>query len=290
MCVCVHVQAYVCACVRARVHACVCVWLYECLFVYLYFIRHGNKHSTTTCNDTWANSITVYPNQTSREGNCYGPLDYFLYYCLTSNSTFDINLSPGHYQFKHQPFCLLQNQTKITITGNIFNATTIECSEPFRIIFIRVQNIVISNVQMVKCGDVVNQIINQIVQEIVAAAYFGNGFRFAVMFYHVKNVAITNFTMLNTLSYGLSVFNAIGEVTLSNVHIKNTTFENDPKCLNYSYHNNDADFSCSGSGMLFFHHDDVEIGNISDANTTLRIDQSTTETFSQSGSSIFLLM
>ena len=130
---------------------------------------------------------------------------------------------------------------------------------------------------MIKCGDVVNQVINQTVQEIVAAAYFGNGFRFAVMFYHVKSITITNLTMINTLGYGLSAFNAIGDVTLSNVHIKDTTFENDPECWNYNYRKNDADFSCSGSGMLFFYHDNVEIGNVTEANTPLRIEQSVFE-------------
>jgi len=67
---------------------------------------------------------------------------------------------PGHYQSRTQSFCLLQNKASVTITGNASDDTIIECIaiEPFNIVFLRSQNIVISNV---KCGNVVNDFIKQ---------------------------------------------------------------------------------------------------------------------------------
>ena len=222
------------------------------------------------------NSMTVYPGQKYTEGNCSGPVDYFLCNCLTSNTTIDIYLSPGHYQFRTQPFCLLENKTSVTITGNTPDDTIIECIRPYNIVFMRSRNIIISNIRMEKCGDVVNDFINQTVQMVVPTVYFGYGFRFAVKFYHVKNVIITNFTMSHTLGYGILAFNALGEVTLSDVKIKDTDFDNDPKCKNYSYTSDKADFSCSGSGILLFYHDYVDI-DVDEADTNLTIDRSVFE-------------
>ncbi|XP_065913753.1 uncharacterized protein [Dysidea avara] len=220
------------------------------------------------------NSMTVYPGQNYTEGNCSGPVDYFLCNCLTSNTTIDIHLSPGRYQFRTQPFCLIPNKASVTITGNSPDVTIIECIEPFNIVFLRSRNIFISNIRMEKCGDVVNDFINQTVRLVVPAAYFGNGFRFAVKLYQVKNVTIANFTMTNTLGYGIGSFNALGGVMLSDVKIKDTNFNNDPKCKNYSYVSDTADFSCSGSGILLFYHDHVDIDGVDEADTNLTIDQS----------------
>ena len=83
------------------------------------------------------NSMTVYPGQNYTEGNCSGPVDYFLCNCLTSNTTIDIHLPPGLYEFKTQPNCSLENKTSITITGNTPDDTIIECIEPFNIVFMR---------------------------------------------------------------------------------------------------------------------------------------------------------
>ena len=225
-----------------------------------------------------ASSITVYPGQNYTEGNCSGPVDYFLCNCLNFNTTIDIHLSPGHYKFKkQQPFCLLQSKTRVTITGNTLDDTVIECVEPFNIVFLVARNVVISNIHMMKCGDVVNSFINKTVQQVVPAAYFGSGFRFAVKLYQVKNVAITNFKMTNTLGYGIGTFNALGNVLLSNVQIKDTNFENDSKCKNYSYTSDTADFSCSGSGILLFYHDHVDIDSVNEASTNLTIYRSVFE-------------
>ncbi|XP_065915059.1 uncharacterized protein [Dysidea avara] len=220
------------------------------------------------------NSMTVYPGQSYTEGNCSGPVDYFLCNCLTSNTTIDIHLSSGRYQFRTQPFCSLENMTSVTITGSDSDDTIIECIEPFNIVFVRSRNIVIYNIRMEKCGDVVNDFVNQTVQSVVPAAYFGNGFRFAVMLYHSINVTITDVSLQHTLGYGIIAFNALGNVTLSQVHIMDTTFDNDPKCNNYDYYDTMADFSCSGSGLLFFYHDHVEVDSFDKAHTNLQIDKS----------------
>jgi len=160
------------------------------------------------------------------------------------------------------------------ITGSGSDDTIIECVEPFNIVFMRSQNIVISNIRMEKCGDVVNDFINQTVRSVVPAAYFDEGFKFAMILYHPINVSITDILLQNTLGYGIVAFNALGEVTLSETHIIDTTFDNDPKCNNYSYYDTMADFSCSGSGILLFYHDHVEVDSFSKAHTNLQIDKS----------------
>jgi len=223
------------------------------------------------------NSITVYPGQNYTEGNCSGPVDYFLCNCLTSNKTIDVHLSPGHYEFRQQQLCVLSNTTRVTITGNTSDDTIIECIEPFNVVFLTGRNIAINNIKMMKCGDVVHGFINRTIQSLVPAAYFGNSFRFVINFIHVKNVSINNFTMINTLGYAIGAVNLIGEVTLSNIQIKDTDFTNDPNCKNYSYASDTADFSCSGSGILLFYHDHVDIDSTDEADTNVTIDQSVFE-------------
>jgi len=224
------------------------------------------------------NSITVYPGQNSTFGNCTGPADYLLCNCLTSNTTIDIHLSPGQYNLTTQPFCLLENKTSVTITGSQFDSTIIECIEPFNIVFLRVQNIIISNIQMNRCGNELNESTNATIQRDIPATFFGDGFRFALMLHRVKNVSITNLSMSRTLGYAILAFNALGQVTLSNVQIKNTNLNNEPNCKNYST-NITADFSCSGGGMIIVYHDHVEIDNVTieEADTNFTIEQSVFE-------------
>jgi len=215
-----------------------------------------------------AGSILINPGEiiTDLETNCSGKLDYFLCNCLNSSTTVDILLSPGYYNFTNQSICLLENKTNVSITGN---NTIIECIEPFSITFMAVQNVTISNIKMINCGDLVNDIINQTIDERLPLAYFGSGFRFALMFYNAINVTISELTMLNTLGYGIVAFNMMGSVSLSKLHIENTTFENDPKCIKYK--NNKDNFHCSGSGLLFAYFNSTIMTTY---NTTLNIDQS----------------
>ena len=140
------------------------------------------------------NAIMVYPGKNISKGNCRGELDYFLCNCITSNTTIDIYLSRGTYHFKHQPFCSLQNKTSIKLIGHLCNDTVIECNytaEPFNIVIMRVQSVIISNIKMVECGDVANDFINQTFYNATnTAGHFGSGFRRAIMLYQVKNIAI----------------------------------------------------------------------------------------------------
>ena len=211
-------------------------------------------------------SITVNPGEIITEGNCSGQLDYFLCYCLSSNTTIDVHLLPGHFNVTRQPGCLLGNKTSVSITGSTVDDTIIECVEPFSIVFMSVHNVTISNIKMINCGDVVDSGINETINERIRVAYFGDGFRFALLFYNATDVTINEFTMLNTLGYGIVAFNMLGEVSLSKLHIENTTFENDPECINHTYY---SSFYCSGSGLLFVYF------NLPTAyNTTLNINQS----------------
>ena len=195
-------------------------------------------------------SITVNPGEIITEGNCSGQLDYFLCNCLSSNTTIDVHLLRGYYNVTRQPGCLLGNKTSISITGSTVGDTIIECVEPFSIVFMTVCNVTISNIKMINCGDVVDSGINETISKL-NYTYFGDGSRFALLFYNATDVIINEFTMLNTLGYGIIAFNMLGEVSLSKVHIKNTTFENNSECNDYDYNNDAADYSCSGSGLYF---------------------------------------
>ena len=218
------------------------------------------------------NAIVVSPGEPITEGNCSGRLDYFLCNCMASNTTIDIHLSHGRYYFTNQSFCLLQNKTKIKLIGSLSNDTTIECKE-FNIVFMGVQNVIIINITMINCGNEVHDSINHTVNSIRnSGAHLGSGFRFAMMFYHVKDVTISNVAMQNTLGYGIVAFNAIGNITISRFSTKNTTFKNDSKCDTYVYNNATADYICSGSGIFMIYYDNEN--EISQTNTTLIIDDS----------------
>ena len=218
------------------------------------------------------NAIVVSPGEAFTEGNCSGQLNYFLCNCMTSNTTIDIHLSHGRYYFMNQPFCLLQNKTKIKLIGSSSNDTTIECKE-FNIVFMGVQNVIIINITMINCGNEVHDSINHSVNSIRnSGAHLGSGFRFAMMFYHVKDVTITNVTMQNTSGYGIVAFNAIGNITISRFSAENTIFKNDSKCDTYVYNNATADYICSGSGIFMIYYDNKK--EINHTNTTLIIKHS----------------
>ena len=213
-------------------------------------------------------SILISPDQTvTYPGtNCSGHLDYFLCNCLTANATINIQLEPGYYNFTNQQFCLLENKATISIIGSTISDTIIQCVEPFSIVFMNVHNVTISNIKMIDCGDVVNDVDNVKINESIPIFYFGNDFNFAMMFYEATNVSIAELTMLNTLGYGIAAFNMLGEISLFKLHIENTTFENS-KCIN---HNFDNSLNCSGSGVLFAYCNTSSIMY----NTTLNITQS----------------
>ena len=218
------------------------------------------------------NAIVVSPGVPITEGNCSGGLDYFLCNCMASNPTIDIHLSRGRYYFTNQSFCLLQNKIKIKLIGSVSNDTTIECKE-FNIVFMGVQNVIIINITMINCGNEVHDSINHTVNSIRnSGAHLGSEFRFAMMFYHVKDITISNVTMQNTLGYGIVAFNAIGNITISRFSTENTTFKNDSKCDTYVYNNATADYICSGSGIFMIYYDNEN--EITQTNTTLIIDHS----------------
>ena len=216
------------------------------------------------------NAITVRPGHNITEGNCSGPLDYFLCNCTTLGTTIDIHLLSGRHYLMQQQSCFPKANDSIRIIGYSSNDTIIECKEPFNIVFVEVGSVTISNITMVNCGNVANDSLNQIVRNIsYNGGHLGSGFRFAIMFYQVKNITITKFTMQNTLGYGILSFTGDGNITFYEVRIENTTFENEPQCTDYDYHNDTVDFACSGSGVFIVYYD-----NGDNKTNTLTIDQS----------------
>ena len=214
------------------------------------------------------NAIIVSPE------NYTGQLDYFLCNYTASNATIDIHFLSGPYHCMLQRSCLLQNKTSITLIGSSSNDTIIECQEPFNIVFMSVQDVIISNIKMVNCGNVVNDSINKtIVDATDHRTHFGSNFKLAIMFYQVKDLTIMNFTMISTMGYGIVAFNAIGNITIANFTVQNTTSSNHDS---YYYDSDTADFNYSGSGLLMIYHDriDPELVSVKEADTTLLITHS----------------
>jgi len=223
-----------------------------------------------------ADALVVHSSDDNiSEGSCTGPLDYFLCNCLSMNTTIDIQVLPGQYSFRRQSNCILENKTSIRIVGSSSDDTVFKCDEAFSIVFLRARNVTIKGIQMLGCGDVVNSVINQTLYTVVPATHFGAGFRFTIMFYHAKDVRITDVALISTLSYGIVALDTIGNVTLSGVAIINTTFDNDPVCDYYDFTSDTATFYCSGSGILVVYHDNIEVGTADEANTVLTIDHCT---------------
>ena len=218
----------------------------------------------------WLSIVTVSyaKNITKERENCTELFD--LCNGTALNATVDIRIPSGcHYM--HQQPCLLQDKTSIKLIGSSSNDTIIECKEPFNIVFMRIQNVTISNITMVNCGNVVNGSINQTVYDKTNnGIHFGSNFKFAIMFYQVKDITITNFRMDSTVGYGIVAFNAIGNITISEFNVLNTF----PKCNGYDYHSDTADFNCSGSGLFMIYHNSIELGSVKEANTAITIDHS----------------
>ena len=86
----------------------------------------------------------------------------------------------------------------------------------------------------------------------------------------VKNISITNVSMSNSVGYGIIIssnyFGTPENIEVSDVHITNTTVNDD--CIDYDYDNNTADYSCSGSGMFIRYAN----ANVSSNTRTLKID------------------
>ena len=217
------------------------------------------------------NAIMVSPENKTSEGNCTGRWDYFLCNCTASNTTIDIHFLSKQYYFMGQPPCLLQNKTSVRLIGN---NTMIECQEPFNIVFVSVKDVIISNIKMVNCGNLVNDSINKtIVDATDHRTHFGSNFKLAIMFYQVKDLTIMDFTMISTMGYGIVAFNAIGNITIANFTVQNTTSSNHDS---YYYDSDTADFNYSGSGFLMIYHDriDPELVSVKEADTTLLITHS----------------
>jgi len=112
----------------------------------------------------------------------------------------------------------------------------------------------ISNIEIVGCGNLVSDEINYDFSKAIPESYFGNGSKFTLLFIFAFNVTISNVLVKYNLGYSIVALNALGVVRLSQVHIINTTFEQDVNCRDLG-HDPKTDFSCSGSGVLFSYFD-----------------------------------
>ena len=187
-------------------------------------------------------ATVVYPGDVTREGNCSKSIDAYLCECLASNTTIDIQILPGTYTINQQSLCTLWNKTSVTIIGSSSNDTIIRCIDKFSIQFFGVQQVVIRNLIMVGCGGTTFK-----------DKYPG---QYAFNFDVVNNISITNLYMSNIIGYGIVILNSFGPmetIELSNIHITNSAMDN--SCMHYDFNDNDADFSCSGSGIFILLND-----------------------------------
>ena len=183
-------------------------------------------------------AIVVHPGGVVDDGNCTGQIDAYLCNCLASNTnvTIDIQLSVGNHTLTGQPLCILYGMTSITINGTSSNETIVNCVNGFNVRFLGVQNVVIHNLVMNGCGDIMFD--SDQTQQGSYVFYFDR----------VTNVNISNLYMSNTIGYGIVIIGTMANVELSDVHIINTVVASN--CMGYNYDNSTADFSCSGSGIL----------------------------------------
>ena len=187
-------------------------------------------------------ATVVYPDDVTREGNCNRSIDLYLCECLASNTTIDVQILPGNYTINQRSSCTLQNKTSVTIIGSSSKDTIIRCGDKFNIHFFAIQHVVIHNLTMVGCG----------------STTFTDKFpgQYAFNFDGVNNLSIANLCMLNTIGYGIVISNNFGPmetIELSDIHITSSAVDN--SCMNYDFNDNDADFSCSGSGLFILLND-----------------------------------
>ena len=181
-------------------------------------------------------AVIVSPNDVLVEGDCTGSIDTYLCECLTANSTIDIQLSPGYYNFSKQPSCVLQYKTSISIIGSPSNDTVIQCSDEFNIRFLITESVIIRNLVLIGCGGMVSEF-DQLIYPGQYLFYFDD----------IRNITIDNLYMSYTIGYGIVVSGPAENIQLSNIHIANGRVND--SCMGYDYNNETADFSCSGSGI-----------------------------------------
>ena len=196
---------------------------------------------------TTVTAVIVNPGDVMMEGNCTGSIDTYLCECLAANSTIDIQLSPGYYNFTKQPLCVLQPKTSISIIGSPSNDTIIKCSDEFNIRFLTTQSIIIRNLVLIGCGGMVSEFD----QSIFPGQYL-------FYFCDIRNISIDNLYMSNTFGYGIVVTEPAETIEISNIHIANSRVND--SCMDYNYDDNDAaDFSCSGSGIYVVYDKQVQV-------------------------------
>jgi len=190
------------------------------------------------------NCITVNPGDIIEGENCSGEVDDFLCNYLADSNSINIHLFPGRHVFDNYP-CYLANKSSVVITGNSPEDTTIEC-KGFSIVLAFVQNVTICNLTFEGCGG--NMKVNDSLYSFV---YLGQGSRFAFMLMNSVDIIFSRVAMRNTFGYGIIAYDVAGIIKLTGIRIENTLFSNDSSCLGYDYFSDEADFSCSGSGVMF---------------------------------------
>ncbi|XP_065915609.1 uncharacterized protein [Dysidea avara] len=122
---------------------------------------------------------------------------------------------------------------------------------------------------MMNCGDFVNEKVSASYTQLIPFSYIVNRTRAVFMFFRSVNITLSQLNMQQSLGYSMIFLNPFGITNITDVHIENTKFENDPWCNNSS--NNDitnaADYLCTGSGMVTVYVNDPQgfIGNVNNS-------------------------
>ncbi|XP_065914879.1 uncharacterized protein [Dysidea avara] len=214
--------------------------------------------------------IEVTSEEKLLHGNCSGTLGDFLCSCLNTIPEVTFHLLSGDHFLNSKDQCIINNKTKFEMIGmgSTPHDTRISCNN-FSLVFMWSENILISNIKMMNCGDFVNEKVNASYTQLIPFSYIVKRTRAVFMFFRSVNTTLSQLNMQQSLGYSMIFLNPFGITNITDVHIENTKFENDPWCHNSS--NNDrtnaADYLCTGSGMVTVYVNDPQgfIGNVNNS-------------------------
>ena len=212
----------------------------------------------------------VSPGQSLSHENCSGPLDYFLCSCLDSISAVTFNVLPGDHILSSEHQCVIYNKTKFEMIG-VGSTTTLSCNN-FNLAFLWSENILISNLEMINCGDFVSESVKANFSQLITYSFVVNRTRAVFMFFRSVNVTLSQLSMQHSFGYSMVFLNPFGVTNITDVRIEGTTFENDPRCDGYNYRADTADYLCTGSGMVTIYVDDP-LGFVASVNNSMILDR-----------------
>ena len=219
--------------------------------------------------------IEVTPGGTLLHENCSEPLGHFLCSCLDSipDSEVTFHLLPGDHILSSKDQCIINNKTKFEMIGmgSTPHDTKILCNN-FSLVFMWSENILISNIKMTDCGDFINERVSESYTQLIPFSYIVSKTRAVFMFFRSVNITLSQLNMQQSLGYSMIFLNPFGITNITDVHIENTTFENDPRCSSNYHTTKAADYLCTGSGMVTVYVNDPQ-GFIGSVNNSMILDR-----------------